>query len=92
MKEQLRVLKELQAVDSRATEVRKQMAALPEKLRPAREDLAKLEALLAKARADLASTEKWKGEQEEFIKREEDAVRQARAKLQQSRNTRDYGA
>ena len=41
---------------------------------------------------DLASTEKWKGDQEEFIKREEDAVRQARAKLQQSRNTRDYGA
>jgi predicted nucleic acid-binding Zn-ribbon protein len=92
VKDQLRLLKELQAIDSRATEVRKQMAALPAKLRPAREDLAKLEALLAKARGDLASSEKWKTDQEDFIKREEDAVRQARAKLQQSRNTRDYGA
>lgn len=92
MKDQLRLLKELQAVDSRAIEVRKQMAALPARLKPAQDDLAKLEALVAKAKTDLASTEKWKGDQEEFIRREEDAVRQARAKLQQSRNTRDYGA
>ena len=74
MKDQLRLLKELQTVDARATEVRKLMTALPAKLRPAREDLAKLEALVAKARADMASTEKWKGDQEEFIRREEDAV------------------
>lgn len=92
MRDQLRLLKELQAVDSRAIEVKKQMVALPEKLRPAKNDLAKLEALLAQAKNDLAATEKWKADQEAFIKREEDAVRQARAKLQQSRNTRDYGA
>jgi uncharacterized protein len=92
LKDQLRLLKELQTVDSRAVEVRKQMAALPETLRPAKTDLAKLEALLAQARAELATTEKWKVEQEAFIKREEEAVRQARSKLQASRNTRDYGA
>jgi uncharacterized protein len=92
LRDQLRLLKELQAVDSRAIEVRKQMTALPEKLRPAKNDLAKLEALLAQARAELASTETWKADQEAFIKREEEAVRQARSKLQQSRNTRDYGA
>jgi predicted nucleic acid-binding Zn-ribbon protein len=92
LKDQLRLLKELQAVDSRAVEVRKQMTALPEKLKPAKADLAKLEALLAQARADLANTEKWKVEQQDGIKREEEAVRQARAKLQQSRNTRDFGA
>jgi predicted nucleic acid-binding Zn-ribbon protein len=73
-------------------EVKKQLSALPEKLRPARADLAKLEALLAQANADLARSEAWKLEQQELIKREEEAVRQARSKLQQSRNTRDYGA
>jgi predicted nucleic acid-binding Zn-ribbon protein len=92
LKDQLRLLQELQTVDSRAVEVKKQMTALPERLEPARQDLAKLEALLDKARSELASTENWRKDQEEQIKRDEDAVRAARAKLQQSRNTRDFGA
>jgi predicted nucleic acid-binding Zn-ribbon protein len=92
LKDQLRLLKELQTIDSQARELRKQMTDLPEKLGPARKDLAKLEALLNQARTDLASHERWKADQEDLVKREEEAVRQARAKLQASRNTRDYGA
>lgn len=92
MKEQLRLLRELQAIDSRRTEMRKSIEALPEKLRPAKQDLAKLEAMLQQERVQMADTEKWRTEQEELVRRDEEAVRQAKSKLQQSRNTKDYAA
>ncbi len=92
MKEQLRLLKELQAIDSRRQEMRKSIEALPEKLRPAKQDLAKLEAMLQQERAQLAENEKWREEQEELARREEEGVRHAKAKLQQSRNTKDFAA
>lgn len=92
MKEQLRLLRELQAIDSRRTETRKSIEALPERLRPAKQDLAKLEAMLQQEREHLADTEKWRAEQEEGVRREEEAVRQAKSKLQQSRNSKDFAA
>jgi predicted nucleic acid-binding Zn-ribbon protein len=92
LKDQLRLLRELQAIDSRLTEIRKSIDALPARLEPAKQDLARLEAMLTQERTQLAETEKWRTEQEELIKREEEAVRQAKAKLQQSRNTKDFSA
>jgi predicted nucleic acid-binding Zn-ribbon protein len=92
LKEQLRLLKELQAIDSRRQETRKSIDALPERLRPAKQDLAKLEAMLQQERVQVADTEKWRAEQEELVKREEEAVRQAKSKLQQSRNSKDFAA
>ncbi len=92
MKEQLRLLRELQAIDSRRTEMRKSIEALPERLRPAKQDLAKLEAMLQQEREQLADTQKWRADQEEQVRREEEAVRQAKSKLQQSRNTKDFAA
>jgi uncharacterized protein len=92
LKEQLRLLRELQAIDSRRQEMRKSIEALPEKLRPAKQDLAKLEAMLQQEREQLADTEKWRADQEEQARREEEAVRQAKTKLQQSRNTKDFAA
>lgn len=92
MKEQLRLLRELQAIDSRRQEMRKSIEGLPERLRPAKQDLAKLEAMLQQERDQLADTEKWRAEQEELARRDEEAVRHAKAKLQQSRNTKDFAA
>ena len=92
MKEQLRLLRELQAIDSRRQEMRKSIEALPERLRPAKQDLAKLEAMLQQERVELAETEKWRTEQEELVRRDEESVRQAKSKLQQSRNTKDFAA
>jgi predicted nucleic acid-binding Zn-ribbon protein len=92
LKEQLRLLRELQAIDSRRQEMRKSIEGLPERLRPAKQDLAKLEAMLQQERNQLADTEKWRVEQEELARRDEEAVRQAKAKLQQSRNTKDFAA
>lgn len=92
MKHQLRLLKELQVIDARLTEIRKSMDALPERLKPAKQDLAKLEAMLEQERTQLAETGKWRAEQEDMAKREEEAVRGAKSKLQQSRNTKDFAA
>jgi uncharacterized protein len=92
LKEQLRLLRELQAIDSRRQEMRKSIESLPERLRPAKQDLAKLEAMLQQEREQVAETEKWRVEQEELVKRDEEAVRQAKSKLQQSRNTKDFAA
>ncbi|HTE54383.1 MAG TPA: C4-type zinc ribbon domain-containing protein [Kofleriaceae bacterium] len=72
--------------------MRKSIEALPERLRPAKQDLAKLEAMLQQERTQVADTEKWRAEQEELVKRDEEAVRQAKSKLQQSRNTKDFAA
>ena len=92
MKDQLRLLKELQVIDSRLTEIRKSMEALPERLKPAKQDLVKLEAMLEQERGQLTETSRWRSEQEDLTKREEEAVRSAKSKLQQSRNTKDYAA
>ena len=92
MKEQLLLLKELQVVDARILELRASMESLPEKLKPAKQDLAKLEALLDKEKAQLADTEKWRAEQEDLIRREEEAVKQAKVKVQAAKNARDYAA
>jgi uncharacterized protein len=92
LKEQLLLLKELQAVDARILELRASMESLPEKLKPAKQDLAKLEALLAREKAQLAETESWRREQEELIRREDEAVKQAKAKLQAAKSAKDYAA
>ncbi|HWM88031.1 MAG TPA: C4-type zinc ribbon domain-containing protein, partial [Kofleriaceae bacterium] len=70
----------------------KSIEALPERLRPAKQDLAKLEAMLQQEREQVADTDKWRAEQEELVRRDEEAVRQAKSKLQQSRNTKDFAA
>jgi uncharacterized protein len=92
LKEQLLSLLELQQIDARIQEIRQAMAALPAKLAPAVEDLARLEALLQLERDKLAETERWRKEQEELIRAEEDAVKQAKTKLQASRTAKDFSA
>lgn len=92
MKDQLRLLSLLQNIDTRATELRKSIETLPARLAPAKQDLAKLEDMLTGERTKLEETEKWRLEQEDLVKREEEAVREAKVKLQQSRNTKDFAA
>jgi len=68
------------------------MEALPAALAPAKADLAKLEALLAMEQKKIDETETWRLAQETDIKREEEAVRAAKTKLQSSSNTREYAS
>jgi uncharacterized protein len=92
LKEQLLSLLELQQIDARIQEIRQAMAALPAKLAPAVEDLVRLEALLQAERDKLAETERWRKEQEELIRAEGEALKQAKAKLQASKTAKDFTA
>jgi predicted nucleic acid-binding Zn-ribbon protein len=92
LKDQLVSLQELQTVDAQIQEQRSSIQALPAKLAPAKQDLAKLEAMLQIEKSKLAETEAWRAEQEEMISREETAVKDAKAKLQQAKNSRDFAA
>lgn len=92
MKEQLLRLQELQELDAKAHEIRQAMEALPQKLAPAIRDLARLEAMLDQERTQIGETEKWRTEQEELMRLEEDGLKKAKVKLQATKNARDFAA
>ncbi len=92
MKEQLRLLQQLQDIDTQTKEIHKTIEQVPAQLAPAKHDLEKLEAMLVIERQQLSETESWRAEQEDIVNREEEALRNAKAKLQEAKNARDFGA
>jgi uncharacterized protein len=92
LKEQLLLLLELQGIDSRVQELLAQIEALPARLAPAKRDLTRLEAMLQSERDRLAENEAWRKEQEALIEHEDDAIRKAKVKLQNAKNSKDYTA
>jgi predicted nucleic acid-binding Zn-ribbon protein len=92
VKDQLLLLLELQKIDARVLELRASMEALPEKLKPAKQDLAKLEAMLQVERDRIAETEAWRREQEQLIAADQEALKKAKAKVQQSKSSKDFAA
>lgn len=92
MKEQLSYLLQLQAIDNKVRELEGQRNALPASIEPLRKDLAKLEGMLDAERAKLTETEGWKKQQTSLLENDQVALRAARAKLQASRNGKEYNA
>ncbi len=92
MKEQLRLLQQLQDIDTKTKEIRTTIEQVPARLAPAKQDLEKLEGMLTMERQQLTDTESWRAEQEDIVKREEEALKNAKAKLQEAKNARDFGA
>jgi hypothetical protein len=92
LKEQLRLLVELQSHDARIQEIEHSMRSLPAKLQPAKDDLARLEALLQGEKDALASTEAFRRDQERVLKQEDDAIKKAKSKLQSSSSTKEFAA
>ena len=92
MKDQLLLLQKLQGLDTQIKEIRQSIEQVPAKLAPAKQDLAKLEAMLAAEREKIAETEAWRAEQEDVVKREEEALKNAKAKLSEAKNARDFSA
>lgn len=92
MKDQLRILLQLQAIDAKVKELDAQIKSLPSRLEPARRDLAKLEAMLAEEKKRLAETDSWKKQQETLLEREQDAYKSAKAKLGASRTGKEFNA
>jgi hypothetical protein len=92
LREQLLNLLQLQTCDVKVRELETAAKQLPAKLDPLRRDLAKLQGMLDIERAKLAETETWRKSQQEMVDRERDALKAAQAKLQQSKNSKEYGA
>jgi len=92
VRDQLLLLLQLQTCDVKVRELDTAAKQLPAKLDPLRRDLAKLQGMLDGERAKLAETETWRKSQQELIDRERDGLKQAQAKLQQSKNTKEFGA
>ncbi len=92
MRDRLLNLLQLQTCDVKVRELESAAKQLPAKLDPLRRDLAKLQGMLDAERAKLAETEAWRKTQQEQIDRERDALKAAQAKLQQSKNSKEFGA
>jgi predicted nucleic acid-binding Zn-ribbon protein len=85
-------LLQLQTCDVKVRELDSAAKQLPAKLDPLRRDLTKLQGMLDVERAKLAETEGWRKSQQELIDRERDALKTAQSKLQQSKNSKEFGA
>jgi predicted nucleic acid-binding Zn-ribbon protein len=92
LKDQLLYLQQLQDIDLKTKEIRENIELVPAQLDPAKKDLAMLEGMLELERTKLKETEAWRAEQEEIVTREEEALKNAKAKLQEAKNARDFGA
>ena len=92
MRDQLLLLLQLQTCDVKVRELEAAAKQLPAKLDPLRRDLAKLQGMIDAERTKLAETEAWRKTQQDFIDREREALKQAQAKLQQSKNSKEFNA
>ncbi|MEO8551851.1 MAG: C4-type zinc ribbon domain-containing protein [Kofleriaceae bacterium] len=92
MREQLQSLLQLQTLDVKVRELESAAKQLPAKLDPLRRDLAKLQGMLDIERGKLNETETWRKGQQEMIDRDRDSLKAAQQKLQQSKNSKEFGA
>ncbi len=92
MLEQLRLLLQLQAIDTRVQELEAAIAALPKPLEADKATLDQLEKLLTAEQTRFSETEAWRRDQEHTLALEEEAIRKAKAKLQAAKTPKDYSA
>lgn len=92
MRDQLRLLEELQRHDAKLQEVESVIKALPEKLAAAESALLDLEHLLTKERTEITETEVFRKGQADEQRDAEEALSKAKAKLSQVKNLREANA
>lgn len=92
MREQLKLLEELQRYDVRIQELEAARKAIPKKIGDMKEDLRRMEDLAGRERAELEATETWRRDQESDMKSEEQQLLKAKAKLTQVRTSKEYMA
>jgi predicted nucleic acid-binding Zn-ribbon protein len=92
LRDQLVFLLKLQQSDVKVRELETAATQLPAQLDPLRRDLAKLQTMLDAERAKLAETDAWRKTQQELIDRERESLKAAQAKLQASKNSKEFGA
>lgn len=92
MKDQLKLLIEVQRHDARLQELDGMKKVWPQKLEALHSDLKKVEALLARERAQLEESESWRRRQESEMKDEEARVLAAKQKAGQVKNAKEMMA
>lgn len=92
MKEQLKLLEELQRHDARLQELEAARKAIPEKLASMRQDLALIETMLTRERTELDEADRWRRDKEGEMKVEETQLTKAKSKLSQVKNSKEYMA
>ena len=92
MKEQLRLLEELQRHDAKLQELEAGRSGIPEKLDSMRKDLKVIEDMLARERSDLEAAEKWRRDKEDEMRTEEAQLSKAKQKLSGVKNSKEYMA
>ncbi len=92
MKDQLRLLIELQVHDAKIQELETSLQAFPAKLEAMQADVRRVEALLERERTQLGETESWRKRQEEEARDQEDALIRARQRSQLVKNVKEHMA
>ncbi len=92
MRDQLKLLEELQRHDARMQELEGVMKELPQKLTAAENAISELEKLLARERNELNDTEAFRKSQEDDQREAAELLNKAKAKLSQVKNLRESNA
>jgi predicted nucleic acid-binding Zn-ribbon protein len=92
LRDQLKLLEELQRHDARMQELEGVMKELPQKLTAAENAISELEKLLARERNELNDTEAFRKSQEDDQREAEQLLSKAKAKLSQVKNLRESNA
>jgi predicted nucleic acid-binding Zn-ribbon protein len=92
LKDQLKLLLEVQRHDARIQELEGMQKVWPQKLEALTGDLKKVEAMLARERAQLEETESWRRRQEQEMKDEEAQLLKAKQKSSLVKNAKEMMA
>ncbi len=90
MKEQLKLLEELQRHDAKIQELDRARKAIPDKVASLRSDLRRVEDMLTREREELADHDRWRREREEELRQRADQLAKAKAKLGQVKTSKEY--
>ena len=92
MREQLKLLEELQQVDANLHEKEQALSSLPAKLKSLKEDVSRVELLLQKEQQQMEDTQRLRAELEQGIKANQDQLNKSKGKLTQVRTSKEYMA
>ena len=92
MREQLKLLEALQAIDLRLQEFEGELSALPTKLQAMKEDVRRVETLLEQDKARLAEAEAYNTELADAVARDRDQLNKTKVKLAAVRTSKEYMA
>ena len=92
MKEQLKLLIELQVHDAKIQELEGALKAFPAKFESMQTDVKRVEALLERERTQLTETEAWRKRQEQEARDQEDALIKAKQRAGMVKNVKEHMA